>query len=602
MNLFVIGWSLDGKVDTDAARRAVSTVVAALPRLRGQEVNTWSSASGHAGLACAAHSPDRTAGVSYQALNDDAMAIFTGRPIAWTSDSEADGRAPLDPRFYLRSPDEWADSLDGRFAVATYDGEKRVLHLLTDPLGAYPVYEARSEGTRWLSNNVEALRTLIASNERRASVLASFLGCGWSLGGAPLWKGVDRLPRGTLHSFGADGEKRVAILPTETLGTFFGHGFDPESAGQALISTVRAGGDWPGRPAILPLTGGRDSRVVFAATLGAGLHFEAETSALPHLPGYPDTGDVTIARQLCEEVGRPHRVNLAQTELDLVEAQAAVRLASPGTFSFGGLSPGAVAAFSRPPGPQDREPLRLLLTGAAGEVSRAYYGLGEGLDAPALVDKLYVGLVRRFPQPILSRDGEQMVRTWLTTWVGEQMARGIAKRDVPDAFYLLERMANWAGPLQGLSEYNGDTHSPLWSRAVVRQQLGLPGADRSNGAFHRLVLDRLAPHLQAFPYEGADYSTGPRARLVSLAKKGRTELRRRFGRAALTRESSPDVFVGALPQVREAVASSSPQHPAWGVLDRRRVMQRLDNDPARLDPRSREQVWRLATVFLAVGS
>jgi len=328
------------------------------------------------------------------------------------------------------------------------------------------------------------------------------------------------------------------------------------------------------------------------------LHFEAETSALPHLPGYPDTGDVTIARQLCEEVGRPHRVNLAQTELDLVEAQAAVRFASPGTFSFGGLSPGAVAAFSRPPGPQDREPLRLLLTGAAGEVSRAYYGLGEGLDAPALVDKLYVGLVRRFPQPILSRDGEQMVRTWLTTWVGEQMARGIAKRDVPDAFYLLERMANWAGPLQGLSEYNADIHSPLWSKAVVRQQVGLPPTDRANGAFHRLVLERLAPHLERFPYEGANYSTGRRAKLASVVKKARLELGRHYAQTAATKKSSPDAFVRAWPQVREAVGNSSARHPAWGVLNRRRVMRRLDRDPARLDPRSREQVWRLATVFL----
>ena len=41
-----------------------------------------------------------------------------------------------------------------------------------------------------------------------------------------------------------------------------------------------------------------------------------------------------------------------------------------------------------------------------------------------------------------------------------------------------------------------------------------------------------------------------------------------------------------------------PEHPAWAVLDRRRVERLLGAAPPALDVMSRYYVWRLATGFL----
>jgi hypothetical protein len=80
------------------------------------------------------------------------------------------------------------------------------------------------------------------------------------------------------------------------------------------------------------------------------------------------------------------------------------------------------------------------------------------------------------------------------------------------------------------------------------------------------------------------------------------ELRRRLGvesRRVLRRGAGGPAraFAEAFRVTRDAVLSR-PDHVAWGVLDRGRVERLLRRDPERLDPRSRAQVLRLATVFV----
>ena len=46
--------------------------------------------------------------------------------------------------------------------------------------------------------------------------------------------------------------------------------FEPERAAELLTAATGALADWPGRPNVVQLSGGRDSRVVLAAALAAG--------------------------------------------------------------------------------------------------------------------------------------------------------------------------------------------------------------------------------------------------------------------------------------------------------------------------------------------
>jgi hypothetical protein len=595
VNLAVAAHRPSGEVDSAAVEKALSGLAGEIPPLADGEVTVWTARSGRAVLAGVSHRSDATGGVPYAAATPTRAAAFSGRPFLWRDDDGADGRSALVASAFLNPPDRWAPGLDGRCAVFRYDDDSGVLTVFTDHLGSYPVYAGRHNGTLVVSNNAELVRRLAGAGEPRVEALATFLGCGWALGGTPLSSGVERLPRGRLSHWGPDGASHRELLPLDQLAGWFGNGFSARGAGRRLVAATSALADWPGRPAVLPLTGGRDSRLVFAAALKADLDCSAETSALPHLPGYPDTDDVVTARELCESAGRPHQVNdSTEEQFDLVKALRVMRLATPGTFSLGGISPNMVAAFLAPPSDL---PMRILLTGASGETARAYYGNGEGLDSAGLAALLCGRMMHRWPRPILSRAGLDVIDRHVNRWVASALGGGVAARDVPDLFYLLERMSNWAGPLHGISEYTRDAVAPLWSRFVVRQELAVPAEGRAEGRFQREVLGELAPRLAEIPYEGAAKGYGRRAEAAKLMRQALAELRRRAGLGIERDGRERDPLIAAHPRIRDAV-EGTPSHPAWEVLDRRATRRLLRRDPARLDPRSRDQAWRLATVFL----
>ena len=303
MNLFLIGWSRSRPVDVVEAQQTVAGLVRDLAFFDEGSVRTWRAPSGQLVLACAGHEPEETGGVAYAHFESDRVAFFSGRPIVWTDEFEADGRMPLDPRFFLGDPDKWSDALDGRCVAARYDDTTLTLDLYTDPLGSYHVYATERNGTSWLSNNGELLRRLTGMRAMSPLAVASLVACGWSFGGQPLWEGVRRLPPGA-HRFrpGAPDVHRE-LLPARSIGLFVDRGLDAEAAARTLVAAVRALAEWPGRPSYLSLTGGRDSRLVFAAALHAGIEFEPRI--IVGSEDEPETPDVRTARLVCR-ISRAH--------------------------------------------------------------------------------------------------------------------------------------------------------------------------------------------------------------------------------------------------------------------------------------------------------
>jgi hypothetical protein len=488
------------------------------------------------------------------------LAMYSGRPIVWTGSDSADGRAPLDARFWLDPP---VGDLDGRFAGIRLSGDG--VTVFTDPLGAYPVYRSGE----LVSNSAEVLRVARGgAGSMRPAVLASLLGGGWSLSGDPIWEGVERIQ-----------PDRPRPKP--------GSGFDADRAAALLVAAVKALSDFPGRPSVVPVTGGRDSRLVLGAALAAGIDFEAVTGGEP---GHPD---VEIGRELAETAGVPWGLIEHDPHGSVMgDWRRAAELLSLTTSGTASLSDAAGFPFGPRPGA-----LPLWHSGQGGEIARSYYGVGS--DEP--VDQLYRAFVGRRPgrTELLSAEGERLVREQIEAFVNAKLAAGVAPIDVPDLFYLERRMGAWAGPTHGAVEYVRDTTSPLWSRRLLRDELGLPARDRGRELFHLEVLKRLAPQLVDVPFEDGrpwaarENELDRRVRGArTLARKARGELRRRVRPPA----APDDPFARILPEIRDAVLSQ-PDHPAWQVLDRPRVESLLASDPAALDTMSRYYAWRLATVF-----
>jgi hypothetical protein len=586
VNLFALGWSRSGAVDVARARRVLLALVEGLPFLEAERVETWLAPSGAAGVAWVTHSPEQVGGVRYVEIERDRMALFSGRPFRWTADAEADGQGPLDARLYLEPPHRWVDALDGRCVAAAYEDRSRELVLYTDPLGAYPVYAAELDGTRWISNNAELLRMLLGTTEVNAAVLASFLGGGWSLSGDPVWARVRRLPRGSLYTCRADGAcERAELLPLERIASMLGAGFDPRESARILVASVGTLADWPGRPSIVQLSGGRDSRLILAASLASGFEFEAITS------GSPQSADVRVAKRLCEGAKVPHRRLEYDPDGALFEAtRETARILA--LISSGTVCLADTGGF---PLRQRDGPLPLWHSGQGGEIARAYYGTGDGLDRTGLVEKLYrsftrepASLVRTLyrrlargghPAGLLSREGGALVKNHLRGWVDEQLEAGVAARDVPDMFYLLKRMATWAGPGNGWVEYGkGDSIAALWSSRILPHQLGASLEEKTREAFPLRILEVLSPSLARAPFE------------EEMAEEA----------------AADEPLISVVDEIKHAVLGHR-NHEAWHALSRHRVERLLSLDPLTLDELSREYlwkpaVWRLATVFLGTGT
>jgi hypothetical protein len=351
------------------------------------------------------------------------------------------------------------------------------------------------------------------------------------------------------------------------------------------------------RPSVVPVTGGRDSRVVLGAALRSGIEFESTTG------GDDGSPDVQVGRRLAQAGGVPHSI-LAHDPHGSVwddwrQAAAIIDLTSSGTASL-------ADAAGFPLGPREGS-LVLWHSGQGGEIARAYYGLGEG-GRDALADRLGRSFLGRRPgrADVLSDGGRALVSEQIGAWVDRQLEAGVAPLDVPDMFYLQRRMGTWAGPSHGCVEYVRDTTSPLWSARLLPDLLGLPAAERARELFHLRVLEELAPELVEVPFEDgrpwpARSSGAARrvARARALVGKAAAEARRRATARRTRAAAGDDPFARILGEIRETVLAQ-PGHQAWVVLDRGRVERLLGAPAASLDTMSRYYVWRLATVFGAM--
>jgi hypothetical protein len=556
MNLFIVGWSPSGGADSAPAQGALRALLARLPFFDPEEIGCWQAPSGRATLAYVGHDEERVGGVRYVDLDDEGMAVFSGRPFRWTGEGEADGRAPLDPRFYRRPAGEWASDLDGRFAAARYDERERELEVYSDPLGAYPVFSGEADGTRWISNSAELVRTALGTDELDLSVVASVLGAGHCLSGDPVWAEVKRLPRGAVVQMRADRpDSQAELLPLDRIAAQTGRGLEPGRAARDLVAATSALADWPGRPILLQLSGGRDSRLVLAAALAAGVEFDAVSTGTPAVP------DVRVARQLCEQLGIPHRLLPRDPEGALHrrtrEMGRVVGLASAGTFSIEDAAGYPIA--------QSAGPLPLWLGGQGGEIARAFYGRREGTRPEALARQLFETVARSVE--LLSSPGKERLRREVGRAVDQKVDAGVALDDVFDLFYLFNRMGTWSASGFGCVEYaKGDSITPLWCRRLLDHQLAPRPAERVGARFHAATLEELSPQLARAPFAEAW-------------------------------DPGSDEFVPVFELVTAAV-KTQPSHPAWEVIDRPYVDQLLAREPRSFEGRERRHVWRLATVFM----
>ncbi len=597
MNVFLIGWSPAGDTDPQRAEAGIARADLLGQKLGDQPVSSWSSPDGRLVVATMRHSEHEMPGVRYVHTEDRRIALFAGRPFVWVSDLAGDGMAPLDARFFVDC-NLGAEELDGPFAAARYDGDTGVFELVTDRMGAYPVYTAEDRGVTWFGNvpfcvGIAAERTGID-----AEALGRFLTFGWAVGGRSLWDGVTQMPRGTVHARFSDGRPPVCteLLSTDSVREAFGGSPDLSEAAPILTATLRALGSWPGRPNVVPVSGGRDSRVVVAAATAAGLEFAARTIAFPGVAGYPNTPDVMIAGEVMKVLGHSRQVVAPPHASGVRRSAVLMRQATNGLVSLGetGLIDGHGADAA----------LELIHSGHGGETSRGKYYIGESPDRREVVKMIFGRWSHRYPPPITRTQVLDTVHGHVGHWVDTHLEAGFAPGDMGEVFHLFELLPCWLAPAQRLQELSNDTTAPLWSPRMLPYAIAGTARDRLSEPLHFALLDAL--HAELTHVEFADvnpawptFPSAPRQarRYRTLLFKVHREARRRLSaRRASGRGQLDELLLEARAEAAVALSSYG-SHVVWDVLDRRRTSRLLSRDPHTLDPRSQRMIWRLASVM-----
>jgi len=269
-----------------------------------------------------------------------------------------------------------------------------------------------------------------------------------------------------------------------------------------------------GEPLWLPLSAGRDSRVLLAAVHAAGVPAVAYTFARAGM----DRADRDLPPRLAAAVGLPHRLIDAPGGVDPARLELFDR------HSAGRCVDVDRSYFAR--GQLDRVPAGAIeLGGGVFEAGRCYYHAklpeSPGADPAATARAVLAAL------PSVCPDGVRRWAEWLHATPDEPL-------DWRDRFYIEQRSAGWLAAIGQARDLSASTKVHVAScAAYLAETLALPIDVRRAGHHHGALVRRLAPELAAFPFNPPPSLA---ARLQRRVRREAALLREHGGAATYLRE------------------------------------------------------------------
>ena len=254
-----------------------------------------------------------------------------------------------------------------------------------------------------------------------------------------------------------------------------------------------------GSPVELSLTGGKDSRLVAAALVKAGVPVVARTH------GFDDHPDVVVAAEIARRLGIEHVVRTPAAPGQRVDVLGRIRATVL-------VADGMLSAFENVGRPDPAASPALTAGGHGGELLRGGYAETSGrvaatsgprrAVAPArraarsaeLLRRLttkHLGLIRRGPAAAYAAS--------LAPWT-PRLARHPMR--ALDDFYLVNRAGRWSAAARQAYLLRERLVQPLFDDRVVLAARAVPLADRVSGALSAAVLAELSPALADVPLAG----------------------------------------------------------------------------------------------------
>lgn len=373
----------------------------------------------------------------------------------------------------------------GEYAVARLYPEG-ILQALGDPAGLHQIFHAAHNAPIVASR--AAFVAALAGGRLPDRDSALWLGTiGYRVGQESGWAGVSQLAQGTTLTADAAGARITQPPLTLPEARGFDAGLLAEGLEQAKAAIRLAAGQGP---LDLPITGGKDSRVIVAVALAAGLR---ERLTL-FTRGYASHPDVVVGAAIAERIGVPHRREPplgSDLPADLGPQAFLARLR---TIAF--QTDGGMGGWDNVLGSEIGR--GTIVSGHLGEVLKAYAKRPpEGALDPASM----VRLQAPFDPMELVRPA---ARARLVAALGRQMeearAAGGEEADLPDLFYWRNRVPNWLGGIRGVKSFERQPLLPLGVPALMRLAFRMTAAERKAELAHYRLIEAAAPELIDLPF------------------------------------------------------------------------------------------------------
>ena len=389
----------------------------------------------------------------------------------------------------------------GRSQAGSIWAEAAAVRARTGLARVDPVYLAEVPGAVVLSDRASWAAAVTGRLRDFDPALAgAFLSLGYPLGGVTPFRGVRALHGGRIVRV-AGGRFRVRDDHDRT--GHQEHGPGPDGVAGTLTEAVRPLGE-----AELSLTGGKDSRLVAAALVAAGVPFRARTH------GFASHPDVIVAGMIAGRLGLEHTVTEPAAPGGLGPAEVLGRIRATVLVSDGMLS--AFENVGRPDQPPASGPVQA--GGHGGELLRGGYAQpawGRRWSAAAAVE-----LFRRMTTRRVGLLRPAAARSYLAglTPSAARLARGPLRG--LDDFYLANRAGRWSAAARQAYLIRAPLAQPLFADPVVRAARAVPLRDRLGDRLHRDVLARLCPGLLDIPLAGKPWQGAASTPVTVLTGSG----------------------------------------------------------------------------------
>ena len=406
----------------------------------------------------------------------------------------------------------WADSAtpgSGRAPVVARTSVTRVDPVYVAEVPGAVIVADRAIWAAWTASRLDAHDPLH---------VAALLNPGFPLGSATPFSGVSALTRSTtLHLLNGDLTRLPnpvgAAGPRCACSRLTGPAADAWRGARAvadgLVAAVAHLAD-AGQPVELSLTGGKDSRLIAAALVAAGVPVVARTH------GFADHPDVVVAAEIARRLGIEHLVRTPAAPGQQVDVLGRIRATVL-------VADGMLSAFENVGRPDPAASSVITAGGHGGELLRGGYaetaagrpGAAGGLRAalaPARRAARSAELLRRLTSKHLG-----LIRTGPAAGYVASLApwsAAVARHPLHalDDFYLVNRAGRWSAAARQAYLIREHLVQPLFDDRVVLAARAVPLADRISGALSAAVLAELCPALTDVPLAGKPPKAAARRR------------------------------------------------------------------------------------------